>query len=277
MEMIPLGGNGEKDVRVVERIKSLLETLSEKGACSLKELSTASGLAISTTSRLLDSLETHGFAEREPSTKLYGLGRTFFLLAAKSKPRTDLVSLTHPILQWLVDQTGEDAGLSELHGTHAVIIDRVEGGHALKIIDVISKPEPLNCGAFRKVLLAYQDDSWIDSYIRSHTFERFTPRTITTQAGLWREIARVRRLGYALSYGERLKDAGGIAAPVFDSSGRVRASIQIVIPVTRMSQSATRHNTAAVVRAAREATQKLGGVSPAAPSAPTRRSGGSTS
>ncbi len=247
---------------MVERIKLLLESLSEKGACSLKELSLTSGLAISTTSRLLDSLETHGFVEREAGTKLYGLGRTFFLLAAKSKPRTDLVSLTHPILQWLVAQTGEDAGLAELHGTHAVITDRVEGGHALKIIDVIAKPEPLNCGAFRKVLLAYQNDAWIDSYIRSNTFERFTRRTITTSTGIWREIARIRRVGYALSYGERLKDAGGIAAPVFEPGGRIRASIQIVIPVTRMSPSATKHNIAAVVRAAREATEKLGGRAP---------------
>lgn len=242
----------------------LLQTLSEKGSCSLKELSAASSLAVSTTSRLLDSLELHGFVEREAETKRYELGRTCFLLAAKSKPRTDLVSLTHPVLQWLVDKTGEDAGLAELHGTHAVIIDRVEGGHALKIIDVISKPEPLNCGAFRKVLLAYQSDAWIDSYIRSHVFERFTARTITTGAGIRREIAKIRKLGYALSYGERLKDAGGIAAPVFDSSGRIRAAIQIVVPVTRMSASTTKHNIGAVVRAARECTQELRGHMPPA-------------
>jgi len=267
--MVPPRGNSEKDVRVVERIKSLLETLSGKGVCSLKVLSGASGLAISTTSRLLDSLQTHGFVERDLTSKLYRLGRTCFLLAANSKPRTDLVSLTHPILQWLVDQTGEDAGLAELHGTHAVIIDRVEGGHALKIIDVIAKPEPLNCGAFRKVLLAHQDDAWIDSYIRSRKFERFTTRTITTAAGIRREIAGIRKRGYATSYGERLKDAGGIAAPVFDASGKIRASIQIVLPVTRMSSSANKHNISAVVSAARECTKKLGGrLAPASPTHP---------
>ncbi|MGE0278522.1 MAG: IclR family transcriptional regulator [Nitrospiraceae bacterium] len=266
MEMVPLGGNGEKDVRVVGRIKSLLDTLSEKGACSLKDLSGASGLAISTTSRLLDSLETHGFVERDLTSKLYRLGSTCFLLAANSKPRKDLVSLTHPLLQRLVDQTGEDAGLAELRGTHAVIIDRVDGGHALKIIDVISKPEPLNCGAFRKVLLAHQDDAWIDAYIRSQKFERFTPRTITTAAGIRREIEGIRKRGYATSYGERLKDAGGIAAPVFDASGKIRASIQIVLPVSRMSSSASKHIISAVVRAARECTLKLGGRLPPIPS-----------
>lgn len=252
-----------KDVRVVERIKTLLETLSQMGSASLKELSAASSLAISTTSRLLDSLELHGFVERDAGTKRYGLGPSILLLAAKCKPRTDLVSLMHPILRWLVDETGEDAGLAELHDTYAVIIDRVEGGHALKIIDGISRPEPLNCGAFRKVLLAYQTDAWIDSYIRSHVFERFTPRTITTASGVRREIAKIRKLGYALSCGERLRDAGGIAAPVFDLSGKIRASIQIVFPLARMSPSTTKHNIGAVVRAGRECTQKLGGQMPA--------------
>ena len=260
--MIPSSGNGKKDVRVVERIRTLLDTLSERGACSLKEMSEASGLAISTSSRLLDSLELHGFVEREPQTKRYQIGRTLFRLAATNKPRKSLTLTIHPVLEWLTQKTGEDSGLAELHGTHAVIIDRVEGGNPLKIIDVITQPEPLNCGAFRKVLLSFQDDAWINAYIKTLAFKKYTPKTITSAAQLWREIARIRRQGYATSHGERLRDAGGVAAPVFDFAGNIKAAIQIVLPSMRMTPGATRQYVRAVVRAGQEATALLGGLPP---------------
>jgi len=59
----------DRDVRVIERIRTLLDQLSERSSCSLSELSEASGLAVSTTSRLLDSLEHNGFVERDAATK----------------------------------------------------------------------------------------------------------------------------------------------------------------------------------------------------------------
>lgn len=263
MEMIPPGGNDERDVRVVGRIKSLLDALSARDSCSLKEVSAESGLAISTTSRLLDSLENHGFVERNRETKRYQLGQTMFRLVTKSKPRKSLTATIHPVLEWLTEETGEDTGLAELHGTHAVIIDRVEGRNPLKIIDVIAQPEPLNCGAFRKVLLAFQADSWIDAYIRTLAFKKYTPRTIVSAAGLWREIARIRKLGYATSYGERLRDAGGIAAPIYESNGRIKACIHIVLPAMRMTPGATKQYISAVVRAAQESTALLDGPSAA--------------
>jgi len=263
MEMIPPGGNSERDVRVVSRIMALLDALSEHGSSSLKQMSAQSGLAIATTSRLLDSLEHHGLVERERDTKRYQMGRTLFRLAAAGKPRKSLISTLHPLLEWLTAETGEDTGLAQLHGTHAVIIDRVEGGHPLKIIDVIGQPEPLNCGAFRKVMLSYQDDGWIDAYIKTLSFKKYTPKTITSAAGLWREIASIRKLGYATSYGERLRDAGGVAAPVFDFTGNIKAAIQIVMPTMRMTPGATRQCISAVVRAAKEGTVLLGGPSAA--------------
>lgn len=229
-----------RDVRVVERIRTLLDELSERKSCSLSELSEASGLAVSTTSRLLDSLEHNGFVERDAATKRYHVGRGLFRLVAASKPRRDVVSVIRPVLEWLVQQTGEDCGLAELQGTHATIIDLIDGVYPLKIVDAIrGGPEPLNCGAFRKVLLAYQEDSWIAAYINELTFQKFTPTTITSSSQLWTEIRRIRKHGYATSFGERLRDAGGIAVPVLDYTGKIKVTIQIVAPVTRLSDPRT--------------------------------------
>ncbi|MCD6732438.1 MAG: IclR family transcriptional regulator [Burkholderiaceae bacterium] len=247
------------EIRILERVSVLLDAINERDSCGLKELSDACELAVSTTSRLLDSLAELGFVERERETKRYRLGPKLFRLVATSKPRRDIVSVVHPVLEWLVKKTGEDAGLAELQGTHAVIIDRVDGGHALKIIDVLGHPEPLHCGGFRKVLLAYQEDAWIESYIANLRFEKYTSKTIVGGQALWREIKRIRKQGYATSYGERLADAGGIAAPVFDYTGNIRATIQIVAPVTRLTPRNVKRYLEAVISAGRKASELLGG------------------
>ena len=249
----------DSDVRVIERISALLDALSEQESCSLTELAGTCGLAVSTASRLLDSLERGGFVHRDRVTKRYELGWKLFRLVAGSKPRRDITSAIHPILEWLVGETGEDAGLAELQGVQAVIIDSVEGPSPLKIITRINKPEPLYFGAFRKVLLAFQPDEWIDSYIRELKFEKFTATTITSAAALRREIEEIREQRYATSYGEKLVDAVGFAAPVFDYSGSIRATVQIVVPQFRVNKRAAARYIQAVVQAAQQSTALLDG------------------
>ena len=125
-----------------------------------------------------------------------------------------MASVLHPTLEALSVETGEDAGIAELHGKHAIVIDRVEGRHALRIIDVINRPEPLYCGAFRKVLLAFQTDDWIAEYLKATPLIAFTENTIRSKTDLRKEITTIRDQGFATSFGERLADASGVASPV---------------------------------------------------------------
>lgn len=254
-----MAGRTENEVRVVERIAALLNAVGEQESCSLTELSEACGLAISTTSRLLESLERVNFMRRDSATKRYQLGGNLFRLTANSKPRQNVISIVHPILEWLAAEIGEDCGLAELQATMAVIIDRADGKHHLKIIDVVSQPELLYFGAFRKVLLAFQDETWIASYIRGISFKKFSATTITDAPTLRRELAKIRRQGYGTSYGEKLVDAAGVAAPVFDFTGHVRAALQIVAPAIRLHPTTAPRYIEAVVRAAARASALLGG------------------
>ena len=251
-----------KDVQVIARIGSILDAIAESKAASLKELSIASGLAVSTTSRLLNSLQREGFVERDHATKRYWMGRRFLRFAAGSRPRRDIVSVLHPCVEELSAVTREDTGLAELQDHHAVFIDRVDGMHALRIIDVIGRPEPLYVGAFRKVLLAFQPDDWIEKYVRTLKFTKFTPSTISNAKELLAEIGRIRKQGYATSFGEKIADAAGISAPIFDHTGQFRAAIQLAGPIARINKRTAKGFIAAVRSAAERATQTLSGRSP---------------
>lgn len=247
------------DVQVIARIGLLLDAIGESEAASLKELSVATKLAISTTSRLLNSLQQEGFVERDHVTKQYCIGRRFLRLAAGSRPRRDIASILHPLIEELSTATGEDAGLAELQGHFATFIDRVEGIHALRIIDVIGRPEPLYVGAFRKVLLAYQPEAWIKAYLRTVSFEKFTANTIPDTKSLLAEIKRIRDQGYATSFGEKLADAAGVAAPVYDHTGAIRAAIQVAGPIARINKRTSKRYIEAVLSFADQATQMLSG------------------
>lgn len=258
-ERLPHSGNMTKDVQLVSRIAKILGALSEREAASLMEISLAAELPLSTTSRLLDSLEREAFVERDYASKRYCFGSRLLSFVAGSRPRQDLASVLHSIIETLAAETGEDTAIAELRGGHAVVIDRVEGCHALRIIDVINKPEPLYCGAFRKVLLAFQTQEWIDAYLRTTPLVPFTRDTIRTKAELRRELANIREKGFATSFGERLADAAGVAAPIFDQTGHIRAALQLAGPRTRINAKSARRFTEAVKEAGEAATRLLSG------------------
>ena len=250
---------GDGNVRVVERVVQLLEAVSGREGTSLKELSERCGLPVSTTSRLLDSMQRTGLVEREPMSKRYQLGRMLFRLVGNNEPRKDIIAAAHPILESLALATSEDALLAELQDGSAVFIDHVEGSHPLKIVGVIGRPEPLHHGAFRKVLLAYQDDQWIAEYLKGIAFRKLTKSTITSAAGVWKEVRKIRAQGYATSFGEWIAEAGGVAAPVFDYTGRIRAAVHIVGPISRLNSRTAVRYVPQVIRAAEQLSTALGG------------------
>jgi len=250
------------DVKVIRRVAAILKAMVEDGASSLKELSVSSDLPISTASRLLASMQQVGFVERDPLTKEYCLGPNFLRMAALVEPRKDIASLLRPCLEELAATTTEDSGLAELVGDTALIIDRVDGSHPLKIIDKLNKPEFLYVGAFRKVLLAWQEPKWIDDYISRTPFEKYTGNTIIDEASLRRELAKIRQQGFAVSLGERIADGAGIAAPVFGPTGKIRAAVQIAGPLARINEQTVGILSKHVIDASLKCTALLGGQSP---------------
>lgn len=249
---------GDSSVRVIERVVQLLEALSD-GAASIKQLSDRTGLAMSTTARLLESMQRTGLVERDAVSKQYVVGRMLFRIVGTSKPRKDISTVARPMLEALAKETGEDTLLAELQGVTAAFIEHVEGPSPLKIVGVIGQPGPLYYGAFRKVLLAYQSEDWIEDYLSSIKFRQLTRATLANAEAVRKEIARIRKQGYVTSFGEWMDEAGGIAAPVFDYTGKVRAAMHIVGPISRLNTATADKYIPMVVKAARQLTVALGG------------------
>jgi DNA-binding IclR family transcriptional regulator len=259
------GTEARGGIQVIDRAVRILDAIGGDGSVTLTAICDQTRLPISTVSRIVDSLAAHGLVGRDAETRSYVLGPRLLALSTRVRRRPDLVRLARPVLEHLAAESREDCALSVLHGTHAVIVDRVDGPNPLKIIDVLAQPEPLYCGAFRKVLLAHQPPPWIDRYVASIRLVRFTPQTITSRKALRRELDEIRTRGYALSFGERLPDAGGVAAPVFGPGGEILAALFIVAPCSRIAGDRALELADLVVEAAREVTRRLTGERPVRP------------
>jgi DNA-binding IclR family transcriptional regulator len=248
-----------KDIQVVGRAIRLLELLGEDGGITLTSLSAKAQLPVSTVSRILHSLASHGFAEVDPSTRSYRLGSRLLFLSARANPRRELLDVARPVLKRLADESHEDAGLSVLQGTHAVIIDRVEGPQPLKIMEILGQPVSLYCGAFSKVLLAFQGREFIDKYLMSTRLVKFTSTTITRKRVLREELRQIRQQGYAFSFGEYFPDGAGTAAGVFGFRDEILAAVFLSGPRSRITRETAPNLAKLVLGAAQDLTRRLRG------------------
>ena len=118
--------------RTVERALALLAHVADNAASTLSDCARSTGLAPSTSLRLLRTLEAAGFVVRTPAGR-YEPGNRLIQLGAVALGRQPLVHQARPSLQRIVERTGESAYLV-IRGTAdtAIYVAMVEGTHAIR-------------------------------------------------------------------------------------------------------------------------------------------------
>jgi len=88
--------------------------------------------------------------------------------------------------------------------------------------------------------------------------ERFTPHTITDPQGLRQELMRVRKQGYAISQEELEEGLNVVAAPVYDHTGQVTASVSVAGPAYRVTPELFPALAAQLMGATAKISERLG-------------------
>ena len=86
----------------------------------------------------------------------------------------------------------------------------------------------------------------------------YTPQTISSPMALKAELAKVRKVGYAVSIEENEPGVCGIAAPIFDHLGHVVAAVNIGGTVLQIKKDNVIILGETVARAAGEMSRRLG-------------------
>ncbi len=194
---------------------------------SFTELSDETGLARSTTSRLLAALERTELIERDAGGG-YVAGPLFALHAALHDPWPQIARLARPVLEAVGEQTGETVHLGVARGEDVVHIGQVESTYLLSARDWNQVDVPPHCSSLGKVLYAFDCLP-----LPTGRLERRTERTIGTREALATELATVRRQRVATTVDELETGLTGIAVPVVGRDG-VFAALGISGPTARL-------------------------------------------
>lgn len=193
---------------------------------SLSAIAHRSGLAMTTTHRLVGELTESGLLERSPDRR-YRIGLWLWEVASLAPRGLALREVALPFMEDLYEVTRENVQLAVRDGAEVVFVERIAGRHAVTVRTRVGGRFPISATGVGLVLLAYAPVSEQEKVLAG-PLPSFTSKTISEPAELRRKLAEVRRCGFALSDGQVTLDALSVAAPIFGSTGVV-ASLSLVV------------------------------------------------
>lgn len=214
---------------VLPRALLLLEQFSDRGrALNLSELARRSGLSPATALRLIRRLTEWGALERLDSGK-YVVGVRLWEIASLSPRGHGLRQIALPYLEDLYEVTRHHVLLTVLDKFDAVVIDRLSGKDATEVAYRVGGRIPLRSTAGGRVLAAFSHPSFQAEVIGlPPDNEPGMPAADERQTR--RILADVKRSGASVVSRTAPSNTVAVAAPIFDSSDDITASISIVVP-----------------------------------------------
>lgn len=238
--------------QAVDRAAALLVTILEsEDAPTFGDLQASSGLAKSTLSRLLSSLERHGLVLRSEDGAVRP-GAAITRYAHSDRSYDALIELTRPYLQHMNEVTGETINLAILVGDEVEQIAQADCRFLIGNVNWVGQRLPTHCTALGKVFLAG------GAPLPNGPLTRRTPRTLTTQGRLAADVKEAARRGWALADSELEPGLVAIAAPVRSSDGSVVAALSITGPSTRLTPARIREFARLLVADCSEVSTALG-------------------
>jgi DNA-binding IclR family transcriptional regulator len=219
---------------------------------TLTQLSRRTGLPLATTHRIVAELTAWGALERDDGGR-YRIGLRLWEVGSLAPRGLGLREAALPFLEDLYEATHQNVQLAVLDGTEVVYLERIPGRDSVSVLTRVGGRWPAHITGVGLALLAYAPAEQQERYLAG-PLARYTEKTITDPVRLRRELAEVRRAGYAVSDGQVTLDALSVAAPVRGPGDAVVASISIVVPSGSVPSSAL---APAVLTAARGISRAL--------------------
>jgi IclR family acetate operon transcriptional repressor len=221
-------------LRALDRAVDILEVLVEAGMeMGPSEIGAATALHRATTHRLLAVLERRQLVVRNPSHGRYGVGPRLLDLAQGAAASVDMRQRALPVLESLVQQTGETAHVALLDSAGMLSVASVASPWTPRPRAAVGRRTPVHCTAVGKAVLAFLPSTEVDAILDRHGLTRATRQTITTWPDLQRALETVRLQGYAVDAAELEPDMCCVAAPIRDAAGHVRSALSVSGPACR--------------------------------------------
>jgi DNA-binding IclR family transcriptional regulator len=217
-------------VQSLERAAAILRAIAGSGGqMGVTELSTAVGLAKTTTHGLLRTLLALGFVEQDAGSGRYALGTGLLDLGSHYLDANELRSRASNWCDSLAARSGCSVRLGTLAGFQVVVVHHVfRPDDSAQELDVGSAL-PAHATALGKVLLAFRPTATRPP--ADPRLERSTTAPLVDPVALAAELKAVRARGWATQREEHVPGEAGAAAPVHGAGGLVVAAVGVTGPV----------------------------------------------
>jgi DNA-binding IclR family transcriptional regulator len=224
--------SGAYSIRAVDRVLDVLDVLRARPrGASLAQVARAAGLPRSSAFRYLATLEARAYVERDGGEGVYRLGSAF----ARDGPWLRALSeAARPLLEALRDRFQETINIGVLEGSSVAYLEVLESPMAMRFAARPGDRDHVHSTSLGKALMAQLPDDDVRHILSAEGMVAVTPRTITDLDEYLRQLATVRRTGFALDYGEN-EEHGGCVAVAIAGAG-IPAAISLSAPTSRLSQ-----------------------------------------
>jgi DNA-binding IclR family transcriptional regulator len=219
--------------RAVGKAIQMLEILSRSSApLSLNELTRQTQLTKSSAFRLLQTLETLHYIQRDVNghylssqEKSAGVSTQFvneFVMAAREPMRK------------LNMEFGETISMAMLIQNHIEVVHVVESANLIRMSNIVGRILPPHASSMGKVITAWQDAEMRKQLLQSYGLTRFNENTIVDEQSIEEEFELIRSRGYSTDAEESTPGGHCFGMAIFSEPSTAGAALSISMPKSRM-------------------------------------------
>ncbi|MCW2841090.1 MAG: kdgR 3 [Aeromicrobium sp.] len=229
------GNTAQPGATVTSRVMAILGSFDESHhQQSLTDISARSGIAMTTTHRIVRELEAWGALKRR-GDGMYVIGRRLWDVGLLAPVERGLREIASPFLHDIYDATFATVHLGVREGVSVLYLDRLSGHASVSVVSQIGTRLPLHATGVGKVLLAHAPQKVQDEVMGSLC--AITPHTITDPDRLRADLDSVLARGYAETVEEMTLGACSLGVPVRRGDGSVIAAVGVVVPGFRQGKT----------------------------------------
>jgi IclR family acetate operon transcriptional repressor len=226
---------------------AVLRLLIEHGSLRADVIATELKLPLSSVYRYVRTLRDFGLLVEDDHE--YRPGPVIDASPWAGVTRAKLVALATPIMNALVEVSGETAVLLVRVGTYAICLHQVHPPHHVRVGLRVGEPLPLYAGAASRALLAFSPDEVVEQVLSSE-LDPVTPNTPSRRA-LARQLESARRSLITTSRGELAPGYVAIGVPVF-ANGSAICALGLAGPDSRCNRAWQLHMKPLLLEAGKE-------------------------
>ena len=248
-------------VNSIVKAAKILRLLETHGSLSFNELLRCYPLPKSTLSKTLHTLEVEELIRKESESNKYQLGNRLIELGSAARSSLEIRNICRPFMNKLHEALDLTVHLGIIAHGEVLPIESIESGnwywHHFKYPVSVGISAPIYATGAGKAILAFLQKEEIEE-ILSQKLISFTKSTKSDKEELLKDLENIRKLGYAVSNAEHDEMIRSIAAPIFNSDGKVIASLSVLGLAQKINQSRTKEISKEVVSATKEISHIFG-------------------